>query len=265
MGSSTSAGIPPVLLPWACCHFGTGGDFCRTAGIARKLGAAVEALKGRSCRALDVGQVEFVDHDGCAASRYFVNVASFGLSGLVDSIVEQSSKGLGGRVGFAVATMRAMRQYRAQETELTLDDNLPQRVRIQTVAVANGQYFGGGMRIAPDAQLDDGRLDVVVVDPLSTVDLLRHGHRVYRGTHLGLPFVHHSLAEQVHARPHRSGEQIWLDVDGEALGRLPARFTLCPSALQLKCSPSPVARPFDERTPPTASGAATGASDGVPA
>lgn len=214
-------------------HFGTGGDFSRSAGTPRRLRSGIRALSGSATTTIDVGRVSYRSADGAPQLRHFINIASFGLSGLVDQLANSSSKALGGRISFALATARAVRRYRPAPIALRLDDGASATLTVQNVAVANGRYFGGGMRIAPDAALDDGLFDVVTVEALGAMELLRHGHRLYRGTHLALPQVRVQRARRVEALP-LADEPVLLDVDGEAPGQLPARFELLPRALRLK-------------------------------
>lgn len=236
-GMLREAGSEPPAAALGVLHFGTGGDFCRAAGIPRGLRQGVRALATGRSRAIDVGRVSFTGGDGRPAQRFFANVASFGMSGVVDEIVNQGSKALGGRLSFALATLKAMRRYRAPTATLRYDDEALIEATIHNVAIANGQFFGGGMRIAPPALLDDGLLDVVVLSEISLLELLKHGHRVYRGTHLQLPFVTHRHARRVEALPAHGMESILLDVDGETPGRLPATFEVVPAALRLICPP----------------------------
>ena len=215
--------------------FGTGGDFRRTIAAPTSLPEGSRELCGRSTRRIDVGRLTYTDAQGAQRIRHFINIASFGLSGLVDQLVNAGSKRLGGRISFGVATLRATLRYSAQRARLRLDDQEPEEVTLQTVAVANGQFFGGGMRIAPQAQLDDGVFDVVTLGPLTLLELLSRMRHVYRGTHVELPGVRLQRARRLQADPLEPTEPILLDVDGETPGRLPALFEVLPAALRLKC------------------------------
>lgn len=213
---------------------GTGGDFRKTLGYGRDPLELVALLGDRATRPCDVGRLRYVDHAGRPASRWFLNIASFGLGGLVDDLVNRSSKALGGFVSFAVATARAMARFRPQIVRLQLNDH-PEVIRtISVVACANGRWFGGGMQIAPDARIDDGLFDVVTLPAQSLADYLLRGHRVYAGTHVTMPGVTVERAHRVVAEPFDPDEPVLLDVDGEAPGRLPATFELCAGLLRLK-------------------------------
>lgn len=213
---------------------GTGGDFGKTLGFGRDPLELVPLLADRATRPCDVGRLSYVDHGGRPAVRFFLNIASFGLGGLVDEYVNRSSKMLGGRLSFGLATVRALTRFRPQAVRLRLDGRQPVVRRISVVAVANGRYFGGGMKIAPEARVDDGVLDIVTLEEMGLGDFLLRGRRVYRGEHVGMNRVTSDVARRVDAEPVDPGEAVLLDVDGEAPGRLPATFEVLPGPIRLK-------------------------------
>lgn len=211
---------------------GTGGDFIKTLGVPRATAEAAAALKSPA-RAIDIGRLRYVDDDGKPAVRHFINIASFGIGGLVDRYVNQSSKAFGGKVSFALATLKAGAKYKNATVRLTLDGGTPKEGRIYNVAVANGRYFGGGMKVAPDAALDDGLFDVVTLGDFGFSDLILRGLDIYSGRHLSNPKVTVARAKRVDAEA-VDGAEVLLDVDGEAPGRLPATFELLAGALQVR-------------------------------
>jgi YegS/Rv2252/BmrU family lipid kinase len=215
---------------FAVIPFGTGGDFRRTLHIPTELAEAAQVIAANHRRKIDVGRLEFTATAGGRAARMFANIASFGVSGVVDRLVNESSKRLG-RFAFAVATARATWSYRNQRVQLVFDGADRVEATINTVAIANGRYFGGAMMVAPDAELDDGLFDVIAMGDFGFGDLLRSGRRLYKGTHLTMDKVTARRARVVEAEPIEPGAVIELDVDGENPGRLPARFELLPSAL----------------------------------
>lgn len=224
-GTPTELGVLP---------HGTGADFLRTLGIPRRLADAARLLRNGACRQIDVGRITYTGLDGGMDSRYFVNSASFGMSGEVAERANRSSKRWGGRLSFATATLRTALSYEHPEVSLTLNGNGPRRIRITSVSVCNGRYFGGGMKIAPEASLVDGRLDVILIEKLSLLEVIARSPRLYSGTHLALPQVHHWLARRVVASPPEPGARILLEVDGETPGRLPAEFEVCLKALRVR-------------------------------
>jgi diacylglycerol kinase (ATP) len=214
----------------AVIPFGTGGDFRRTLELPTGLAEAAKVIAANQRRKIDVGRLELTTPSGGRAVRMFANIASFGVSGVVDRLVNESGKKLG-RLAFAVATMRATWSYTNQRVQLVFDGKDRIEATINTVAVANGRYFGGAMMVAPNAEVDDGMFDIVALGDFGFGDLLTSGRRIYKGTHLTMDKVTARRARVVEAEPIEPSAVVELDVDGENLGRLPARFEVVPSAL----------------------------------
>ncbi len=213
----------------AILQCGTGGDLCRSLGVPGNITKAVEALARARARTIDLALLNYVDLQGNPARRYFINITSAGIGGLVDRFVAGSRcKWAGGTVVFAAATLRALRSYRTTPVAVSLDEGSFEEHRACGVVVANGRYFGGGMNIAPGALMDDGRLDVVVLGDFHASDFLVHGRKLYAGTHLQLDKVSTARARTVKLG---SEARVYLDVDGESPGCLPAEIAVVPQAL----------------------------------
>ncbi len=213
--------------------FGTGGDFRRTVGLPQDIADAAAAIAGGQRRKIDVGKLSFVATDGTPATRMFANIASFGVSGVVDRLVNESGKKLGGKLSFMFASVRATWSYKNQRVQITLDGKDRIDLSINTVAVANGKFFGGGMKVAPDAELDDATFDVVAIGDLGMGEVLKMSRKIYKGDHLSMDKVSVRRAKVVEAEGIDPAAVIELDVDGENPGRLPARFEIVPAALWL--------------------------------
>ncbi len=214
---------------------GTGGDFRRTLGVSADLAKACRQLRDGKIRRMDTGKLTYIDHSGNQTWRYFVNTASFGMSGAVASRANQSSKRLGGTLTYATATVRTAVSFDSPEIYLQLDEGHADRLRVIMVCVANGPSFGGGMRIAPNAKLDDGVFDVIVAGDITAFRLLISSHRLYAGTHLSMDKIALKKARKVHAVPVHENNEILLEVDGESPGRLPATMEIIPQALNVRC------------------------------
>lgn len=213
-----------ALLP-----LGTGGDLRRTLGVPGELDAALAQLAKGAERRIDAGRLEYAAADGSTRVAFFANVASFGLGGLVDALVARAPRLLGGSAAFLWASLQAVARYRAEPVRLRVDGELAYQGRVALVAAANGRFFGGGMQIAPEARIDDGLFDVVVVPALPRLRLVANMPSLYRGTHLAHPEV--TLRRGTRVEVECAGAPLLLDVDGEPLGSLPARFELLPGAL----------------------------------
>jgi diacylglycerol kinase family enzyme len=177
-----------------------------------------------------VGRLEYVTHAGAPATTLFVNIASCGMSGRVDELVASGPKWLTGKAAYFVASSRALVGWRHKRMRVEVDGAVVFDAPALTVAVANGKAFGGGMRVAPDADPADGLLDVVVLGDLPLVELAKVSRTLYDGAHIGSKNVHTARGRvvKIHA-----DDAVLLDVDGETPGRVPGTFTALPGALTL--------------------------------
>lgn len=213
---------------------GTGGDFRKTLGLGRCFGKEIAAAVAELARCrlapCDVGKLTFVDHADRQVVRMFINITSFGIGGEVDAEVNRATKALGGKVSFFIGSFKATLRYRNRRVRVAIDGRAVWDGEIYNVAVANGRYFGGGMMIAPRAEIDDGLFDVIFCGDFSFGDALRLGSKVYKGAHLDMPKVRFERGRVIEAF---SDECVLLDVDGEQPGRLPAKLEVVPAAVQV--------------------------------
>ncbi len=209
---------------------GTGGDFVRSIGMVDvAIGAA---LAGAESRRIDVGRAALTGADGAEKVSYFINISSFGSSGLIVDKVNRSTKRFGGKTSFFIGTVRGLLAYRNQPVRLRLDDGPAEEHVINTVAVANGRFFGGSMKVAPDAIVDDGLFDVVILGDIGLGQFVLRSGEIYAGTHIKRSWVTVKRAKKVEALP-LGAEPVLIDLDGEQPGRLPVRYELLPGAISL--------------------------------
>lgn len=223
---------------------GTGGDFRKTIGIPSRPREAAKILRTGQTRKIDVGRVTYTNESGDHESRFFLGVASFGMSADVIGRVKQGSpdwfaarapRWVTGRVAFSLAMAGTALKKDSTSVIVQLDEHAEQRMTVANLCVANARYFGGGMKIAPHANLMDGQFDVVSVGDLGAARILGNAPRLYTGSHLGIDDVGHALAKKVVARPIDNQTKIELEVDGELPGFLPATFQTFPEALRVRC------------------------------
>lgn len=218
---------------------GTGGDFRRTFNISINPAQAAADLKNGKTETIDVGRVTFVDENGVSVSHYFLGVASFGISTSVINRVKADKpfawlpRAISGRAGFAWSTLQTTLEMKHTRALVTLDDGREREVSVVNFCIANARYFGGGMKIAPDAKLDDGLFDVVMIGEISSAKILANSYKLYAGTHLDVAEVHHAHARKVVVKP-AADEKIRFETDGELPGFLPAVFEIAPRALKIR-------------------------------
>ena len=214
---------------------GTGGDFRRTLGIASAYAASTVQLRDATARAVDVGHVRFMTAHGVPGQRYFLNIASFGLSGDVVERRERSRlRQVGGPLSYVCSSLAAIVGLRATDLRITVDDHPALCGPLLIGAVCNGRYFGGGMNVAPNATPDDGLFDVVLLRGTSRLGVLARMTELYRGTHVAHETVHvvrgRSVVVETTTHP---GAAVRLEIDGEGGALLPASFSIKTHALRV--------------------------------
>lgn len=214
---------------------GAGTDFARGLGLPSNDEAAVRRIADASGRRIDAGRVCYIDDDGRLASRHFVNIASLGLSGTVARAVNADIRK--GRVSakalFYWRTVTAFVRYRFQHVRITIDDGEPVEARVALVTAANGKFFGAGMMVAPDALLDDGFFEVVILRAAGKIGLIRDIRLLYGGRHRNHPAITILRGRKLVVEP-LDGTALLVEADGEPLGRAPATFDILPGALTLR-------------------------------
>ncbi|MCW4459299.1 diacylglycerol kinase family protein [Microbacterium sp. MPKO10] len=214
-------------VPLAIVPTGTGNDFARGLGIARdKPDAAAQriltALRADSIRVVDVGVARTA-----AGERRFGGVVSVGFDARVNARANAMRWPRGGS-RYVLAVLRELASFRAEQFTVTLGSHTSTH-DAPFISIANNRFIGGGMAIAPDADLDDGLLDVVRVDPISKLALLAFFPRVFAGTHTRLEIVHVQRVREISL----AGASVDAYADGENLGTLPVSIRVIPHALRV--------------------------------
>jgi diacylglycerol kinase (ATP) len=240
-----------VLIP---ISRGTGGDLARTLGFPRHPEKALQALDLDRIASVDAGWIAYHDPQGHERERAFLNVSSLGIGGEVDLRVNRTTKAFGGFASFLWATLATLAQYKPKRVRFCLDQGSWREEEVILIAVANGQFFGGGMWVAPKARIDDGEFHVIAARSMGLLELLPLLAKLYRGAHLGHPKVEDHRARTLVAE---SSDEVWLDVDGEPLGTLPAEFRILPRALNVVVGPGFVPAPPSLPSPAGGQGSTT--------
>ena len=210
---------------------GSGCDLARSLGLPRRLDAALEVIAAGHLRPLDAGRVELLDRNGGHQVRYFANELSAGLSGDTVNRVGGLSQTLGPRLGFLLGALSAVLTHQPFEASLEIDGERVYEGPISLLAVANGCYFGAGMRVAPGAAVDDGVFEVVLARALPRREIFAWLPAFYLGLHGRNPRVSFHAARSVALIP-TAGEPA-VEVDGEGGFTLPLRITCLPGALRV--------------------------------
>ena len=220
---------------------GTGGDFRRSLGMSAATREAAQELRDGKTALIDVGKATFLGHDGKEASRHFINIASLGLSASINQRVKDKgeyqwipSETVRGKTKFAVSTVQEIIEKEYRSIKFKADDADEKTVHTINFCICNARFFGGGMKIAPEASVTDGQFDVINIGDINTAKIMFNGYKLYRGTHLDLPEVKMKHARRVEVTANDSREQIDIELDGELPGTLPATFEIVPNALRVR-------------------------------
>jgi YegS/Rv2252/BmrU family lipid kinase len=223
---------------------GTGGDFRKSLEIPSQAREAARVLRTGRTRRIDVGRVSFFDSKGKEVTRFFLGVASCGMSTRViervknggpDWLPGNTPSWLGGKVSFGASLLQTAMNSEAVRVIVKVDDSHERQLSVVNLCVANARYFGGGMKIAPDAKLNDGKFDIISVGDLSALKMMTSAPRIYFGSHLSMSEVGHVLGKKVVVRS-ANQKEVRVEIDGELPGRLPATFQIIPEALKVRCN-----------------------------
>jgi YegS/Rv2252/BmrU family lipid kinase len=209
---------------------GTGCDFCRTVSKNMSLENALDIIQADRSRTIDLGRLRYQDHEGRAGIRYFINITSFGLGGEVVDRVNRTSKACGPFLSFIWATLVGIFIYDSKRVRFRVDEGPEQQVAIMNIAVANGQFHGGGMQVAPDARVDDGLFHITLIGELSLPEVFWHLPKLYTGQIKKIKKVSILTGRKIIAV---SDQKVLLDVDGEQPGCLPVEIDIVPAAVRM--------------------------------
>ncbi len=210
---------------------GSGTDFAKTLGLPIGLDHAESVLQADATKVIDVGKATYVNLQGEPETRYFANILEAGVGGAVVEKVNRSAKLFGGRVAFLWAILTTLPGYENQLVDLEVDGEGVARGPMNSVIIANGRYYGSGLKPAPMAELDDGLFEVVLIGDVGLGEALSSLGKLRKGEHLDHPKVSHLRGQRVVAL---SDGDVLAEMDGEVVGRLPMEVEILPRVLQVR-------------------------------
>jgi len=211
---------------------GTGGDFRRILLGSGDLREHARRLRTDAPHDIDVGVLAYRTPLDEPAERIFLNEASIGLGGRVCRYVDHSHKALGGGPTYFLNTLRALATYEPAWVRLAVDGQVVGDFELGTVMIANGRYAGAGMQFAPDAVLDDGMLDVIVVGRAALPRMLTLAPALYGDRAHDHPLLSRFRGLSVAVRPLTEGT-LTVEADGDALGAGGVEATMIPGAIRM--------------------------------
>ncbi len=208
---------------------GKGNDFLRTIKHQNRIKRWKDLFLTDRKRTIDVGKIESKN-----GSSYFINVSSFGFSGeVVENIIELKKKIKYGFVYF-LGALKTLRAFDSKRVRVRFDNGDELEDDVMIGAICNGMYFGGRMKVAPDAKLDDGFFDFLLLRKVSKAELLKKIIKIYKGAHIGDKEILIKRVKEVVIEPVNKDDKIPLEYDGELGKFLPVKFSLIPSVVKIK-------------------------------
>jgi diacylglycerol kinase (ATP) len=199
---------------------GSGDDFARVMGIPRNVRRACDVLMRGNIREVDVA---------LANDLRYLGVAGLGFDSEVADFANRNVRFLRGSAVYLYAIFRVLPRFTPRPVELR-SESATRQLRIMFAAVGNSRQYGGGIRITPDARVDDGLLDICIVHETTRVELLKTLPKAYTGAHVRSPFVEMGRGHTFHFT---SDTPMAVYADGEPLTRTPVSFAICPTRLRI--------------------------------
>lgn len=213
--------------------YGRGSDFARALGISRDFKESLINLRGKRVCAVDVGLGSYINKKGKSEDRFFLNIANVGLVSHVDNWSHRAPKMIGASGAYIYGTVRGLMEYRSHEIKYESEEKRGAILPVNIV-IANGPYFGAGMKAAPKAKIDDGKLDIVMMKQTNFAELLYHFPKMYTGKILKAPNVAHLQTKKIKFTDKGTLTGLSVEMDGDDVGTTPATFQILEKTIQFK-------------------------------
>jgi YegS/Rv2252/BmrU family lipid kinase len=210
---------------------GTGNGYARTLNNPIPLRQQIELMLHPGYCEMDLGCITFVDSAGRRVNRLFVNECQIGIGSDVASTVGKKSKIFGGKISFGLAATLLAMNMKPLNLEIGYDNDFLKKYKLLGLVIGNGTECAGGMKLTPDAKLNDGFFDILSINDMTIGQRMLNLSKVYSGTHVFSP---HFSVKRCKKLEVRSDVKISAEGDGEVLGFSPFDIEILPSAIKIK-------------------------------
>jgi YegS/Rv2252/BmrU family lipid kinase len=202
---------------------GTGSDLSRTLDISKDINEFIELIKREQSQKIKVIEAEFLNSEKKIENRYFFNAADCGMGAEVAKKLNENNKIISGSLNYLIKIFSVLFNYQNKEMKIEADNKLIYQGKINTAVIAHGRYFGGGIKIAPEADLYGSSLNLILLKDFSKLGIVLNLIKGYKGKHLSHPLVESYQAEEIKIT---TAEEVKLELDGESVGSCDASFKI---------------------------------------
>lgn len=211
---------------------GSGNDFARTANAPDTFEKLVQAIEEDKNKLIDLGMVHYLSISGEMQYRYFINIADIGIGAVVVQKQSAYAKRMGALFNYQRAILSTFLTYKKHPVRVKTE-NFEYEGNVIDVVVANGKFYGNGLGIAPDAELDDGIFSLVVLGNISLFDYLMNLNKARKCVKINFPDLHYKTAIETHVDA-LSGKTP-IEIDGEFIGYSPVTIRVVPGSIRVLC------------------------------
>jgi diacylglycerol kinase (ATP) len=218
----------PVIF--GVVNTGSGAGFAQSLGLPDDIETQLNIIIGGKYTNLDAGVVTYTNNEGQLQDRFFISECQIGFGGHIVSRVGMKLKRFGGKLAFGISSVAEIFKYKASYMNISIDNKSLEYKNLMGVVVANGRYCGGGMQLTPTARLNDGFLDILDIPEMNIFKRLFAFSKIYSGDHIKIPLFQ---LRQAHKIKIDSEVPVWIESDGELLGKTPCSIQILPSAIRV--------------------------------
>ncbi|MFH1159532.1 MAG: diacylglycerol kinase family protein [bacterium] len=210
---------------------GSGSGVAQTLGLPGSISDQLNLICKSAAKVMDVGFVTYKDRNDRCCERLFISECQVGIGGSVVSRVGMKLKHFGGRIAFGLVALSHLFHYKASQMTMTLDQQPAESKKLIGVTIGNGIYCAGGMRLTPGGRTDDGLLDVLQIHEMNLLKRFLNFGKVYAGSHIHSNYFSISKVKEISID---SEQPVWIESDGELLGKTPCTVGIIPGAMKIR-------------------------------
>lgn len=212
---------------------GTGNDLCKTLNISSSLEDLKQLIDKQQTSCIDIGKASFFDKKKKEHHRFFVNITDVGMGGVIVENLENEKGWLSKSVRYQIQIAKTFFTYNKSLVNVS-HENIQYQGKAMNVIVANGKYFGNGLGIAPEAEVNDGLMDIVILGDIGVLDYLKHLGTVKKCQRLSHPEVFYYKSEEIMITS-ADNRELPIDMDGEFVGYAPLKIINISQRIHFYC------------------------------